>query len=217
MNCFVRNNDKLRLFIISDGKTKQGTQRATYRTPEYNVPPFWRISQGGHFCLLFYKKKPGLGRGRWDLAFVTFRWIPFNVIREEVENVSAYQTPGGHLVFPIGPKNTTFVEDVEILLPIKFRRTPFRSFRGEFENVSAIQRSGWPSYFSDRHKNTNLVENVEVLLPVKCLGISLSGFRGEVKMSQSIAAKRRRLSLFRSDKTKWHKSATILCNSLKFQ
>ena len=27
---------------------------------------------------------------------------------------------GGHLVFPIGPKNTNLVEDVEILLPIKF-------------------------------------------------------------------------------------------------
>ena len=28
---------------------------------------------------------------------------------------------GGHLVFPIGLKNTNLVEDVEILLPIKFR------------------------------------------------------------------------------------------------
>ena len=28
---------------------------------------------------------------------------------------------GGHLVFPIGPKNTNFVEDLEILLPVKFR------------------------------------------------------------------------------------------------
>ena len=28
---------------------------------------------------------------------------------------------GGHLVFPIGPKNTNFVEDVEIVLPVKFR------------------------------------------------------------------------------------------------
>ena len=28
---------------------------------------------------------------------------------------------GDHLVFPIGPKNTNLVEDVEILLPIKFR------------------------------------------------------------------------------------------------
>ena len=27
---------------------------------------------------------------------------------------------GGHLVFPIGPKNTNFVEDIEILLPVKF-------------------------------------------------------------------------------------------------
>ena len=28
---------------------------------------------------------------------------------------------GGHLVFPIPPKNETLVEDVEILLPVKFR------------------------------------------------------------------------------------------------
>ena len=27
---------------------------------------------------------------------------------------------GGHLVFPIGPKNIHFVEDVEILLHVKF-------------------------------------------------------------------------------------------------
>ena len=53
------------------------------------------------------------------LLFVTFRWIPSIVIRREVENVSANQTPGGHLVFPIGPKITNLVEDVEILIPIK--------------------------------------------------------------------------------------------------
>ena len=29
---------------------------------------------------------------------------------------------GGHFVFPIGPKNTNFVEDVDIVLPVKFRR-----------------------------------------------------------------------------------------------
>ena len=28
---------------------------------------------------------------------------------------------GGHLDFPISPKNTNLVEDVEILLPVKFR------------------------------------------------------------------------------------------------
>ena len=27
---------------------------------------------------------------------------------------------GGHLVFPIDPKNKNLVEDVEILLPVKF-------------------------------------------------------------------------------------------------
>ena len=62
---------------------------------------------------------------------------------------------GGHLVFPIGPKNTHLVEDVEILLPVKFRRIPFSGFREEVENVSANQRPGRPSCFSywpQKHK-----------------------------------------------------------------
>ena len=48
---------------------------------------------------------------------------------------------GGHLVFPIGLKNTNLVEGVEILLPVKFRCIPFSGFRGEVENVSANQRA----------------------------------------------------------------------------
>ena len=56
----------------------------------------------------------------------------------------------GHLVFPIGPKNTHLVEGVEILLPITFRWIPFSGFRGEVENDSANQRPGRPSCFSDR-------------------------------------------------------------------
>ena len=28
---------------------------------------------------------------------------------------------GGHLLFPIGPKNTNLIEDVKILLPVRFR------------------------------------------------------------------------------------------------
>ena len=61
---------------------------------------------------------------------------------------------GGHLVFPIRPKNTNLVEDVEILLPVKFRSIPFGGFR-EVENVSVNQRPGRPSCFSDppeKHK-----------------------------------------------------------------
>ena len=63
---------------------------------------------------------------------------------------------GGHLVFPIGPKNTNFVEDVEILLPVKFRWIPFGGFRGEVENVSANQRPRRPSCFSDRPEKHKL-------------------------------------------------------------
>ena len=63
---------------------------------------------------------------------------------------------GGHLVFPIGPKNTNLVEDVEILLPIKFCWIPFNGFRGEVENVSANQRPGRPSCFSDRPEKHKL-------------------------------------------------------------
>ena len=44
---------------------------------------------------------------------------------------------GGHLVFPIDPKNTNLVEDVEILLPVKFRQILFIGFRGEVENVKS--------------------------------------------------------------------------------
>ena len=36
-------------------KKKQEAQRATYRAPEYNKPPFWRIGQGG---LLFFSIGP---------------------------------------------------------------------------------------------------------------------------------------------------------------
>ena len=57
---------------------------------------------------------------------------------------------GGHLVFPISPKNTNLVESFEILLPVKFRWIPLSVFRGEVENVSANQRPGRPSCFSDR-------------------------------------------------------------------
>ena len=57
---------------------------------------------------------------------------------------------GGRPVFPIGPKNTNLVEDVEILLPVKFHWILFNGFRGEVENVSVNQRSGRPSCFSNR-------------------------------------------------------------------
>ena len=40
----------------------------------------------------------------------------------------------GHLCFPISSKNVNFVENVELLFPIKFRQIPFNGF-GHVENV----------------------------------------------------------------------------------
>ena len=73
-----------------------------------------------------------------------------SVSEEKLKMSQPIRSQGGHLVFPIGPKNTNLVEDVEILLPVKFRWILFSGFRGEVENVSANQRPGWPSCFSDR-------------------------------------------------------------------
>ena len=73
----------------------------------------------------------------------------------------------GHLVFPISPKNSNFIEDIEILLPDKFSFILFSRFRGEVEKVSANKRPGRPLSVFIGPNNTNLVEDVEILLPVK--------------------------------------------------
>ena len=74
---------------------------------------------------------------------------------------------GGHLVFPIGPKNTNLVKGFEILLPIKF--VEFRSAVSEEKSKISrpIRDQGGHLVFSIGPKNTNLVEGFEILLPVK--------------------------------------------------
>ena len=70
---------------------------------------------------------------------------------------------GGHLVFPIGPKNTNLVGDVEMLLLVKFHWIPFCGYRGEVENVSANQRKWLPSCFSNRPEKHKLGRGCWVL------------------------------------------------------
>ena len=146
-------------------------------------------------CAIFLKDWPGrpscfsdrpkqhkLGRGRWDLSScqVSLNSIqPFQRRRQKMSQPIRGQ--GGHLVFPIGPKNTNLVEDIKILLPVKFHWIPICGFRREVENISANQRPRRPSCFLIRPKNTNMVEDVEILLPVKFCWIPFSGFRGEVE------------------------------------
>ena len=59
------------------------------------------------------------------------RWILLHGFGGEVKNMSAKQTPGGHIGFPMELKNTHLVDDVEIFLPVKSRWIPLRCLRGE--------------------------------------------------------------------------------------
>ena len=92
---------------VENGKNlykKQEAQRATYRAPEYNVPPFGQIRQGRNFCLLIGLKNTNLVEDLEILLPVKFRWIPFSSFREEVENVSANQRPGPPSYFSDRPE-----------------------------------------------------------------------------------------------------------------
>ena len=65
---------------------------------------FWQISQGGNFCLLIGLKNTNSVEDIEILLPVKFRWIPFSGFREEVENVSANQTPGWPSYFSDRPE-----------------------------------------------------------------------------------------------------------------
>ena len=52
---------------------KQEAQRATYRTPEYNVQPLRGIGQDGHFCLLIRQQNTNLVEDVEILLPVKFR------------------------------------------------------------------------------------------------------------------------------------------------
>ena len=89
---------------------------------------------------------------------------------------------GGHLIFPISMKNTTLIEDVEILLPVNFFVEFHSAVSEEKSKMSQpIRGQGGHFVFQIDSKNTNLVEGVEILLSVKFHWIPFSGFRGEVK------------------------------------
>ena len=125
-------------------------------------------------------------------SFVEFR----SAVSEEKSKMSQpIRGQGGHLVFPIGPKNTNLVEDVEILLPVKFLWIPFSSFRGEVnkrpKGPHIVHLSTMCHLFEESAKvdicllispkNINLVEDFEIVLPVKFCWNPFSGFRGKVE------------------------------------
>ena len=73
----------------TDTKFKQKVKRATYRSPEYNVQPFWRIGLA-EFLLTDTSEKHKLGKGRLGLLPVKYCIQQF---RAEVVNLSANQMP----------------------------------------------------------------------------------------------------------------------------
>ena len=72
------------------------------------------------------------------LLFVKFRPIPFNLIKEEFENVSANQRPGRLSCSSIRPKIEKLVDDNEFLLPVYFDQIPFSDFRKEGKTTKIL-------------------------------------------------------------------------------
>ena len=138
-------------------------------------------------CFSDRPEKHKLGRGHWDLAscqrFVEFRSA---VSEQKLKMSQPIRGQGGHLVFPIGPKNTNLVEGVEILLPVKFRWIPFSGFRGEVENVSANQRPGRPSCFSDRPEKHKLGRGRWVLASCQVSLNSVQQFQRRSRKCESL-------------------------------
>ena len=152
-------------------------------------------------------------------SFVEFRSA---VSEERLKMSQPIRCQVGHLVFPIAPKNTNMVEDVEILLPVKFRWIPFSGFREEVENVSANQKPGWPSCFSDRPEKHKLGTGRWELASCQVSLNSVKWFqrRSWKCLSQSEA----RAAIFFSDRPEKHKlgrgrwdlaSCQVLLNSVQ--
>ena len=74
---------------------------------------------------------------------------------------------GGHLVFPIGPKNTNLVEVLRSCFLLSF--VEFHSAVSEKKSKMSqpIRGQGGHLVFPIGPKNTNLVEDVTMLIPIK--------------------------------------------------
>ena len=144
------------LFIRDSGVEKQEAQRATYRAPENNVPPFLRIGQGGNLVFPIGLKNTNLVEDVVILLPVKFRWIPFSGFRGEVENVSANQRPGRPSCFSDRPEKHKPGRGRWDLASCQVSLNSVQWFQRRSRNVSANQRPGRPYCFSDRPEKHKL-------------------------------------------------------------
>ena len=102
---FKVKNTRSKIMVPSERSChKQEAQRATYRAPEYNVPPFWGICQG-RFFFTDWPEKYKLGKGCWDLtscqvSLNSVQWFQ----RRSRKMSQLIRGQGGHLVFLTVPK-----------------------------------------------------------------------------------------------------------------
>ena len=134
-------------------------------------------------------------RSCFHLTFVEFR----SAVSEEKSKISQpIRDQGGHFVFPIGPKNTNFVEDVEILLPVKFLWTPFSGFRREVKNLSANQRPGGHFVFPIGSKKYKLGRGCWYLVSCQVSLNSVQRFQRRSRECLSQSEARAAILFFRS-------------------
>ena len=165
-------------------KKQQEAKRATYRSPEYNLPHLFTYRRGRQYLVFrwawttqSFLMGPENTRGHWDLASFQVFWILFSSFRGEVEKYLSQSEVGAaysHLSFLIDPKHK-----------LGSWRWDLASCQVSLNFIQQFQRSrkylsqseaGGPSYFFDRpekHKlgrgliqsNTTLSEGWRTLNP----------------------------------------------------
>ena len=182
---------------------QQEAKRATYRAPEYNVPPL-RNQPRRTFLLTDRPEKHKLCRGHYDLASCQ---VSLNSVqrfqRRSRKSLSQSETRAAILFFRSARKTQTWQRTLRSCFLSSF--VEFRSAVSEekWKMSQPIRDQGGHLVFPISAKNTNLVEDVEILLPVKFRWIRFSSFRGKV---ENVSANQRpgRPSWF-SDRPKKHK------------
>ena len=179
-------------------KLTQEALRATYRAPEYNVPPFWQIGQGGHLVFPIGLQKHKLGRGCWDLASCQVSLNSVQRFQRRSRKCLSQSEARVAILFFRSAQRTQLgrgrwnLASCQVLLNSvqRFQRRS-RKCLNQLEARAAIL------FFRSACKNTNLVENVEILLPVKISLNSVQRFQRRSRKCVSQSEARAAILFFR--------------------
>ena len=116
----------------------------------------------------------------------------------------------GNFCFLIDPKNTNWVEDVEILLPVQFCWIPLSGCREDVENVSVNQRSMRLSWFSDRSRKHRLGRGIWDLASSQVSAYAIHRLQGKSRKCLSQSEARAATFVFRSARKTQHNVEILL-------